>query len=99
MAGSKDVIELLSQTPQGIGYVGAGSISDGVKVMKLSVAGNIPACAPTPQHVRSGTYPLARPFYLYTLGPPSGTVKALLDWMLSPEGQKVVEHAGYMAAR
>ena len=52
--------------------------------------------APTIAAVHDKSYPLARSLHLYTLGEPQGAVKAYIDWILSPAGQKVVEDAGYV---
>ena len=52
--------------------------------------------APTIAAVHDKSYPLARSLHLYTLGEPEGAVKAYIDWILSPAGQKVVEDAGYV---
>jgi phosphate transport system substrate-binding protein len=46
-------------------------------------------------NVLNGTYPISRQLYWYTAGPPEGAVKALLDWVLSPEGQRVVKEKGF----
>ncbi len=45
---------------------------------------------PTQKAVIDGTYPISRPLILATLGPPAGKVKAFVDFILSPEGQKIV---------
>jgi phosphate transport system substrate-binding protein len=48
------------------------------------------------ENVRDKKYPLARSLLVYTLGPPEGEVKKYLEWVLSPEGQAVVEKGGYI---
>jgi phosphate transport system substrate-binding protein len=60
------------------------------KVKLLSLNG----IAPTKENVANGTYPFFRPLYLMTKGEPKREVKAFLDWLLSPEGQKVVSDQG-----
>ena len=45
---------------------------------------------------RAGKYPISRKLYLYTAGEPTGEVKAYIDWILSPEGQKIVEKEGFV---
>jgi phosphate transport system substrate-binding protein len=45
---------------------------------------------------RSGKYPIARKLYLYTAGEPTGEVKAYIEWILSPAGQKIVEQEGFV---
>ena len=46
---------------------------------------------PTDANIRSGAYLLSRPMLLVTKGLPSGDVKAFVDFVLSREGQAVVE--------
>lgn len=60
------------------------SLLQGVKVLPLD------GVAPSAGAVASGKYPLKRPILLVTKGPPAGTVKRFVDYMLSPEGQAVV---------
>jgi phosphate transport system substrate-binding protein len=51
---------------------------------------------PGVEAARSGKYPIARKLYMYTAGEPQGEVKAFIDWVLSPEGQKLVETEGFV---
>lgn len=46
--------------------------------------------APTENDVRTGAYLLSRPLLLVTRRPPSREVQEFLDFMISPEGQKIV---------
>ncbi len=57
------------------------------KVRMISIDGTEPTAA----HVRSGVYPLSRPMLLVTKGLPAGEVKAFVDYVLSRDGQAVVE--------
>lgn len=52
---------------------------------------------PTKETIRSNTYPIASEFYIVTAGEPTGNVKVLIDWVLSDEGQALVEKAGYVS--
>jgi phosphate transport system substrate-binding protein len=61
-----------------------------------SVRGAVRAIAidstdPTDSNIRSGAYLLSRPMLLVTKGLPNGDVKAFLDYVLSRDGQAVVE--------
>ena len=47
----------------------------------------------------NGLYPIARPLYWYTNGQPQGEVRSLLDFVLSAEGQSVVDKAGFAPIR
>lgn len=46
--------------------------------------------APSDANIRSGAYLISRPLLLVTMGLPKGDVKKFIDFMLSPDGQKVV---------
>jgi len=97
LSGSKDVVELVGRTPGAIGYSGLGYFDPKlVKALKVALKKGGPAYPPSLQTVREGKYPLARPLYMYTLGEPTGAVKKYLDWILSPEGQKIVLKVGYV---
>jgi phosphate transport system substrate-binding protein len=94
--GSKEVVELVGTTPTAIGYSGMGYATADVKMLKVAPKAGAPAVAPTIAAVHDKSYPLARSLHVYTLGEPEGAVKAYIDWILSPAGQKVVEDAGYV---
>jgi phosphate transport system substrate-binding protein len=46
--------------------------------------------------VTNGTYPISRELYWFTNGVPSGEMKNLLNWALSPDGQKIAEETDYV---
>lgn len=96
MSGSKDVVELVSNTPGAIGYSGMGYKTDGVKFVKIAIKKDNKAYMPTLENVVAGNYSLARPLHMYTIGLPEGHIKEYLDWILSPDGQNIVKEAGYV---
>lgn len=52
---------------------------------------------PDKRTIRNGTYPFTGDFYAITLGEPKPNVKKLIDWILSDEGQELVEKTGYVS--
>ncbi len=96
MSGSKDVVELVGHTPCAIGYSGMGYKTDDVKFVKIASKKGGEAYSPTLENVLAKKYPLARSLNMYTLGKPEGQVKAYIDWILSPQGQEIVEKSGYI---
>lgn len=94
--GSKDVVEVIGRTHCAIGYSGMGYATDHVKMLKVATASDAPYYAPNLENVLAKSYPIARPLYMYSLGEPTGEVKAYLDWILSPEGQKIVQELGFV---
>jgi len=93
LASNKAVATTVEKTPGAIGYVGLGYISS--KVKALAVDG----VEPTKETVVSGKYKLARPLYLYTYGKPTGLAKEFIDFVLSPEGQKIVDKIGFVPVK
>ena len=51
---------------------------------------------PTIENAKNEKYPITRPLWIYSAGEPEGQAKAFLDWILAPEGQKVVLDLGYV---
>lgn len=50
---------------------------------------------PSADNIKSGKYPYTVKFYAITRGQPSGNTKKLIDWILSPVGQRLIEKCGY----
>jgi phosphate transport system substrate-binding protein len=96
MNGSKEVVELIGNTPTAIGYSGMGYVMPTVKMLKLPPTVGAPAVAPSVENTLNKSYPLARSLHVYTLGEPTGAVKKYIDWMLSEPGQKILEENGYV---
>jgi len=96
-SGSKDVAALVGKTPSAIGYSGMGYATDAIKLLAVSEKKGGPAVAPTPANTRDGSYPIARPLFIYTAGQPEGPVKEFLEWTMSAEGQAFVESEGYVS--
>jgi len=94
--GSKDVVELVSKTPQAIGYSGMGYAVAGVKALRVAKKAGEPAVAPTVAATLDHSYPIARPLFMYTLGEPAGATKKYIDWVLSPAGKVIVTKSGYV---
>jgi phosphate transport system substrate-binding protein len=94
LPGTASIINAVSKDKWSIGYGGIG-YSSGVKVLAVANDDSAAYFAPTAENVESGKYPLARPLFWYTVGEPTGEIKALVDWVLGPEGQKVVTDVGY----
>ena len=95
-SGSKDVVALVSRTPCAIGYSGMGYKTDDLKWLKVSKEKGQPGIEPSVATASDGSYPIARPLHLYTLGEPSGVLKEYVDWILSDAGQQIVLDLGYV---
>lgn len=93
LASNKAVATTVEKTPGAIGYVGLGYVSSKVKALPVD------GVEPTKKTVASGEYKLARPLYFYTDGKPKGLAKEFIDFVLSSEGQKIVEEAGFVPVK
>jgi phosphate transport system substrate-binding protein len=96
MNGSKDVVELITNTKTAIGYSGMGYATFGVKMLKVAIKPTDTAYAPTVENALAKKYPLTRSLQMYTLGEPQGAVKNYVEWVLSDEGQKILKESGYV---
>jgi phosphate transport system substrate-binding protein len=50
---------------------------------------------PSAETVNDGTYPIARPLFMYTAGKPTGALADYMDWVLT-EGQTQVDDLGFV---
>ncbi|MDR0946632.1 MAG: substrate-binding domain-containing protein [Ruminococcus sp.] len=51
---------------------------------------------PSYEAISNDIYPFTYNFYAVTNGEPNGNEKILIDWILSPEGQTLIEKTGYI---
>ena len=94
MPGTAAVVNAVSKEKSSIGYGGA-AYAKGIKVIKVKKDAGSEGIAPTDATVKNGTYPLSRPLFFYLRNKPAGEIKAIVDWVLSAEGQAVVLKVGY----
>jgi phosphate transport system substrate-binding protein len=94
LPGTAAVVNAVSKDPASLGYGGI-AYATGIRALAVRKDGATEAVKPTMETVESGKYPLSRNLYFYTVGPPAGETKAFIDWVLSPEGQKICEAVGY----
>jgi phosphate transport system substrate-binding protein len=94
LPGTAAVINAVAKDRRGIGYGGI-AYGKGIKHLRVKRDANSPAVEATLENVLSGTYPVSRFLYWYFAGPPAGELKAFTAWVLSKEGQAVVENVGY----
>ena len=78
-----EIIHVVADTKGAIGHISFVFLPACTEVKPLSVEGQKPS-------VWNPRYPITRPLYLCTKGPPRGKVQHFIDWALSAEGQRVV---------
>ncbi len=74
-----------------IGYVSLGSLNDTVKAVKIEGA------APTVANIKNGSYKVSRSFNIVTKGQQTEATADFISFILSAEGQAVVEKSGYIS--
>ena len=98
MHGSKDVVDLVEHTACAIGYSGLAYATPAVKMPCVAAGEGGECVAPSMETAVDRTYPIARPLFMYTSGEPTGAIKTYLDWILSDEGQCIIQAKGYAPA-
>lgn len=75
-----------------IGYISLGSLNDTVKALKVE------GVEATAENVKSGEYKIARPFNIAFQSGLSELAKDFVNFILSAQGQAIVEENGFIAA-
>ena len=74
-----------------IGYISLGSLNDTVKALAIDGA------EASVENIKAGTYNVARPFNIATLAETSEAAQDFITFIMSAEGQAVIESNGYIA--
>lgn len=74
-----------------IGYISLGSLNDTVKAIKVD------GVEASVENVKNGSYKVSRPFNIATMGEVSEVAQDFIKFIMSEEGQAVVEEAGYIS--
>jgi len=98
LPGTAAVVNAVKNDKYGIGYGGA-AYSKGIKQCLVKKDDKSQAYAPTAETIKDGTYPISRFLYMYLRNRPTGEMKNYIDWILGPEGQKLVVEQGYFPVK
>jgi len=90
-ASNGAVRQLVSDDPNAIGFISLGLVDEGEKPVK---ALRLQGAAATRENVINGTYTLFRPFLFVARGEPEGPAMAFIEFILSPEGRRILEAEG-----
>jgi len=74
-----------------IGYISLGSLNDTVKAIAINGA------YASVENIKNGSYQAARPFNIATLAEVSAVAEDFINYIMSAEGQAIVEEAGYIS--
>ena len=95
MPATGAIIQSISQTKGAIGYVGLAYMNKEVKDIAVSYDGKTFVKA-SMENAMNKTYPIVRPLYYYYPASKEALVKPFIDFVMSTEGQKVVDQVGYI---
>ena len=97
MPATGAIIQSVSQTRGAIGYVGLAYVNSSVKAVKVSYDQGKTFVAPTVANAKNETYPIVRPLIYYYDAKQEAAVKPFIDYLLSANGQKIVEEVGFIS--
>lgn len=99
LPSSEGIISEVSDNPNAIGYDGLGYITPQVKVIAVAKQPGAAYVMPSVDSVNANTYPISRDLYMYTGKNPSAAIQTYLNWILSPEAQKIVIELGFVPVK
>ncbi len=89
-ASNGAVAQAVAKNKYAIGYVGIGYVNEDVKALTVN---KIKASAGT---ALNGSFPVSRGLFMFTQGWPEGDTLSFINFVVSPEGQKIVAKEGYV---
>lgn len=98
LPGTAAVVNAVKKDKYGIGYGGA-AYAAGVKHCMVKKDAKSAGVLPSPETIAKNQYPITRYLYLYMRNRPAGETKKYVDWILSPEGQKIITEVGYFPVK
>lgn len=84
------VLTNVSQDPHAIGYCSLGSVNDNVKMLSID------GVMPSNETIKDGSYPIARPFNIVTMGELDPLEEDFINFIMSAEGQAIVVENKYV---
>jgi len=90
LSSSQAIADEVAQNANAVGYYGMGYISSKQKTIAVGKTAAGPFLKPDMQSVRTSTYPISRPLFIYSLANAGDMVSAFLKFANSREGQKIV---------
>lgn len=87
------VREVVANDPDAIGYISLGLVEKRVKAIQLD------GFSPSLENIIEGKYRLVRPFLLVTNGMPQGIALEFIQFLLSEEGQHLIQKQGLIPSK
>ena len=95
MPATGAIVQSVSQSKGAIGYVGLAYLNKNVKALHVSFDGKN-FVAPSMKTAMDKTYPIVRPLFFYYDKHSEKNYLALVNFVLSAEGQRIVDQVGYV---
>ncbi len=89
--GTQGVMSTVAGNENAIGYISLGSLNSTVKALKID------GVEATKENVKNAAYSISRPFNIATKGEVKGIAKDFIDFIMSADGQKIVDANGYVS--
>lgn len=101
MPSTSEEAREVARTKGGIAYGGVAYFKgkSGIKIIPIAPKAGAAPVPPTEENVRSKKYPIWRYLFYYTNGKPKGEVAKFVNYVLSPDGQKICEQVGYYSLK
>ncbi|MEY4514764.1 MAG: hypothetical protein RLZZ450_6886, partial [Pseudomonadota bacterium] len=96
---AKDIVARVANDVHAIGYISIGQLDPSVRALAIAPREGAPAIAVREETIRDGSYPIARPLYLYLRADADRAARTWVDYALSAEGQAAVENSGFVAVQ
>jgi len=84
--------EIVSHIREDKFAIGYGGLAYGADIRHCRVNG----IHPSQENVQYDLYPISRYLYFYTVKKPRGIINQFINWVMSPEGQKIVTEVGFI---
>jgi phosphate transport system substrate-binding protein len=96
LPSSEGITSEVRDNPNAIGYDGLGYVTPDVKVIAVAGISTSDYVLPSAESVNDKKYPIARDLYMYTNNQPEGEIAKYINWIKSPEAQKIVTQLGFV---
>ncbi len=90
-ASNGAISQIIAKNKYAMGYIGIGYLNKEIK--PLTVDG----VEATPETTLTGAFPISRALFMFTAGWPEGDTLSFINYLVSPEGQKLVLKEGFVS--
>lgn len=99
MPATGSIVQSVGQTKGAIGYIGLAYATPEVKMISVSYDSGKTFIAPSIATAKDKTYPVSRPLFFFYESSKEAQVKDFINYIMSAEGQKIVEEVGYISVK